>query len=74
MPNITEADLKKQIKSRDFSPVYLIYGAEQMYVRSYTESSSNLSRERLRRISISTDFPERSISPSSRRLHMSRRL
>ena len=37
MPKITEADLKKHIKSREFSPVYLIYGAEQMYVRNYTE-------------------------------------
>lgn len=37
MPNITEADLKKQIKTRSFSPVYLIYGAEQLYVRNYTE-------------------------------------
>lgn len=37
MPKITEADLKKHIKSREFSPVYLIFGAEQMYVRNYTE-------------------------------------
>ena len=37
MPNITEADLKKQIKTRSFSSVYLIYGAEQLYVRNYTE-------------------------------------
>lgn len=37
MPKLTEADLKKQIKSRDFAPTYLLYGTEQMYVRSYTQ-------------------------------------
>ena len=37
MPRITEADLKKQIKSKSFSPVYLIYGSEQMFVKSYTK-------------------------------------
>ena len=37
MPLITEAELKKQIKNRDFSPVYVIYGSEQMYVREYTK-------------------------------------
>lgn len=36
MPLITEAQLNKQIKERDFSPVYVIYGSEQMYVRQYT--------------------------------------
>ena len=41
MPNITEADLKKHIKSREFSSVYLIYGAEQMYVRNYTDKLVN---------------------------------
>ena len=35
MPNITEADLKKQIKAKQISPVYLLCGSEQMYVRSY---------------------------------------
>ncbi len=35
MPNITEADLKKQIKAKQFSPVYLLCGSEQMYVRTY---------------------------------------
>ena len=37
MPNITESDLKKQLKARQFSPVYLLCGSEQMYVRSYTK-------------------------------------
>ena len=37
MPRITEADLKKQIKNKSFSPVYLIYGSEQMFVKSYTK-------------------------------------
>ena len=37
MPLITEAELKKQIKSRSFSPVYVIYGSEQMYVKEYTK-------------------------------------
>lgn len=37
MPKIDEAKLKKQISSGDFSPVYLIYGDEQMYVKSYTQ-------------------------------------
>ena len=35
MPNITESDLKKQIKAKQFSPVYLLYGSEKMYVRTY---------------------------------------
>ena len=37
MPLITETELKKQIKSRSFSPVYVIYGSEQMYVKEYTK-------------------------------------
>ena len=37
MPKITEADLKQQIKTRQFAPVYILYGTEQMYVRSYTK-------------------------------------
>lgn len=37
MPKITEAELKKQIKNKNFSPVYLIYGSEQMFVKKYTE-------------------------------------
>lgn len=37
MPRITESDLKKQIKSKSFSPIYLIYGSEQMFVKSYTQ-------------------------------------
>ena len=36
MPAISEAELKKQLKTRSFSPVYLIYGDEQMYVKDYT--------------------------------------
>ena len=34
MPVITEAELKKQIKARSFSPIYVIYGSEQMFVKS----------------------------------------
>lgn len=41
MPMINEAELKKQIKSRTFAPVYLIYGTEQMYVRNYTDKLLN---------------------------------
>ena len=37
MPLITEADLKKQIKSRSFSPVYVLCGSEQLYIRQYTK-------------------------------------
>ncbi len=37
MPLITEADLKLQIKEKRFSPVYVIFGEEQMYVKNYTE-------------------------------------
>lgn len=37
MAKITEAELKKQIKSKTFAPVYLIYGSEQMFVSRYTK-------------------------------------
>lgn len=37
MPKITESDLKKHIKEKQFSPVYVIYGSEQMYVKNYSE-------------------------------------
>ena len=37
MPKITEADLKKHIKEKRFSPVYVIFGEEQMYVKNYTK-------------------------------------
>ena len=37
MPLITEAELKKQIKSRTFSPVYVLCGSEQLYIKHYTE-------------------------------------
>ena len=37
MPLINETELNKQIKNRVFSPVYVIYGSEQMYVREYTK-------------------------------------
>lgn len=37
MPKITESDLKKYIKEKCFSPVYVIYGSEQMYVKNYTK-------------------------------------
>lgn len=36
MPAITESDLKKQIKSRQFSNFYLIYGDEKYLVKHYT--------------------------------------
>ncbi|MEE0956782.1 MAG: DNA polymerase III subunit delta [Ruminococcus sp.] len=37
MPVITEAELKKQIKQKNFSPVYVIHGSEQMFIKRYTE-------------------------------------
>lgn len=37
MPRLTETELKKQIKSRQFAPVYVIYGSEQMFVKQYTK-------------------------------------
>ncbi len=37
MPFFTESELKKNIKTRQFLPVYLIYGCEQMYVSGYTK-------------------------------------
>lgn len=37
MAKITESELKKQIKSKSFFPVYLIYGSEQMFVKRYTQ-------------------------------------
>lgn len=37
MPKIKEPDLKAHIKNKSFSRVYLIYGEEQMYVKSYTK-------------------------------------
>ena len=37
MPVITEAELKKQIKLKNFSPVYVIHGSEQMFIKRYTE-------------------------------------
>lgn len=37
MPKITEAELKKHIKQKKFSPVYVIYGTEQMFIKRYTE-------------------------------------
>ncbi len=37
MSAINENELKQHIKSRKFSPVYMIYGAEQMFVSRYTE-------------------------------------
>lgn len=37
MPLITQKDLEKQIKTRSFSPIYVIYGSEQMYVRRFTQ-------------------------------------
>ncbi len=37
MPVITQKELEKQIKQRAFSPVYVIYGSEQMYVSRFTK-------------------------------------
>ncbi len=37
MAKLTEAELKKQIKARQFSSLYVIYGDEQMFVKRYTE-------------------------------------
>ena len=37
MSKISESELKKQIKSKQFSPIYVIYGTEQMFVRRYSE-------------------------------------
>lgn len=37
MAKLTEAELKKQIKTKQFSPIYVIYGTEQMFVRRYSE-------------------------------------
>ena len=37
MPRITLKELEKQIKSRTFAPVYVLYGSEQMYVRELTK-------------------------------------
>lgn len=37
MPKITESELKKQIKNKNFSSVYFIYGSEQLFVKKYTE-------------------------------------
>lgn len=41
MAKLTEAELKKQIKTRQFSPIYVIYGTEQMFVRRYSEQLVN---------------------------------
>lgn len=37
MAKLTESELKKQIKSRQFSPYYVIYGTESMLVKRYSE-------------------------------------
>ena len=37
MTAINETELKKHIKSKQFVPVYLIYGSEQMFVSRYTQ-------------------------------------
>ena len=53
MPRITEADLKKQIKNKSFSPVYLIYGSEQMFVKKlHKKSFVRLLQAKTRPISI----------------------
>lgn len=52
MPRITEADLKKQIKNKSFSPVYLIYGSEQMLSKVTQKSFVRLLQAKTRPISI----------------------
>lgn len=37
MGKLTETELKKQLKNKDFSRIYLLYGTEQLYVKSYTK-------------------------------------
>lgn len=37
MPDITEAELKKHIKQKRFSPIYVICGTEQLFIKRYTE-------------------------------------
>lgn len=37
MARLTESELKKQIKSRQFSPFYIIYGTESMLVKRYSD-------------------------------------
>lgn len=37
MGKLTETELKKQLKNKDFSRIYLLYGPEQLYVKSYTK-------------------------------------
>ena len=36
MPKITYKELKTQIRERRFSPLYVLYGDEQMMVKHYT--------------------------------------
>lgn len=37
MPVISENELKQQIKSRSFAPLYVLCGTEQLYIRQYTQ-------------------------------------
>ncbi len=37
MSKLTETELKKHIKTKSFSPAYVIYGTEQMLVKRYTQ-------------------------------------
>lgn len=37
MPVISEKELKSQIKSRSFAPLYVLCGSEQLFIRQYTK-------------------------------------
>lgn len=37
MPSITETELKKHIKTKSFSPAYVLYGDEQLLIGGYTK-------------------------------------
>lgn len=37
MAVLTDKQMDKHIKERNFAKVYLIYGEEQMYVKKYTD-------------------------------------
>ena len=41
MAELKPEELEKQIKARQFSRVYVLYGTEQMYVKNYTEKLTN---------------------------------
>lgn len=41
MPKLTEVELKKHIKNKTFSPAYVLYGDEQLFISRYTEKLVN---------------------------------